>query len=261
MNIAYLELRLSGGPSNSDPNASLGSYMSSTALRSKTGTISGTPNIGGLTLFDAPGSANGAGTLTYTAATTSLQWTPNSGTIGSAINVGANGKYAIPGSAGYLFVEVTDYTQLPNSGVTTDTVTVAQISNNLFDDVTKIESYSGDIEYRCVYALNTHPTDPFIGVKVYVSGQPEGADDVDIGIGSITGDGLTTGVASLVANENTAPSPVVTFSRPSSIGAALDLGILNAGNARAIWQKRTVPAQTYTSTPVDIATLTFNAGY
>lgn len=257
MNIAYLELRLSGGASNSDPDASLGGIMSSTIIRSKTGT--GVSNITGVTVDDAPGSADGAGTLAFTASTKSLTWTPYNGTIGAAIALTADGKYAIPGSAGYLFVTV-DYSELP-VGNQSDTVTVAQIANNLFDDISKLESYNGDTEYRCFYAVNTHPTDPFIGVKVYVSGQPEGADDIDIGLDAAgTGDGFTTGVATTVVNENTAPGSV-TFSRPSAIGSALNLGILNAGQSRAMWQRRVVPAQTYTSTPIDIASLTFNAGY
>ncbi len=257
MNMAYLELRLSGGAANTDPDASLGGIMSSTVLVSKTGT--GISNVTGVTVDDAAGSADGAGTLAYTASTTALTWTPYGGTVGAAIDVSAGGKFAIPGSAGYLFVTV-DENALPVANAS-DTITVAQPANNLFDDISKLESYNGDTEYRCVYVLNTHPTDPFIGVKVYIATQPPGADELDIGLGAAAiGDGFTTGVEATVANENTAPAGV-TFSRPATLGAALSIGVLNAGQCKPLWWKRTVPAGTYTSTPSDVAELVLNAGY
>ena len=51
------------------------------------------------------------------------------------------------------------------------------------------------------------------------------------------------------------------FSAPSAIGSALNIGQLDAGEARAVWIKRVVPAQTLTSTPNDISQLVINCGY
>lgn len=256
-NLAYLELRLSGGSSNADPNASLGGVRSSHRILSKSAT--GINNITGVTLDDAPGSADGAGTLAFTAAGKTLTWTPNGGSAGSPVALTGDGRYAIPGSAGYLFVTVVD-AELPGTNQS-DTITVTQLANQLFDDISKTESYAGDIEYRCFYLFNAHPTDPFVGAKIYISQQTTGADDIAIGKDPVgVGDGSTSGVATTIANEGTAPSGV-TFSAPANIGSAISIGQLNAGQSHAVWEKRNVPAATVTSTSNNLSALTINAGY
>lgn len=258
INLAYLEQRLSGGASNSDPAASLGGVMSSTRILSKSAT--GISNITGVVIDDAPGSADGAGTLAYTAATHSFVWTPNGGTAGASTAITESGRLAVPGSAGYLFLDVT-YASLP-VGNASDTITVAQLANELFDNIAKTESYEGATDYRCSYVYNAHATEPFIGAKIYISSQPSGADDLWLGLDLAgTGDGATTGVADTIATESTAPDPAVTFSQPSAIGSALTIGQLNAGQARAVWSKRVTPAQTLTSAPTDLTSLVINVGY
>ncbi len=256
-NLAYLELRLSGGASNADPNAALGGVRSSYKVLSKSGT--GISNITGVTVDDAPGSADGAGTLAFTASGKTLTWTPNGGTAGSPISLTGDGRYAIPGSAGYLFVTVVD-ASLPVTDQN-DTITVTQLANQLFDDISKTESYAGDTEYRCFYLYNAHSTDPFVGAKIYISTQTTGADDIAIGKDPAgVGDGSTSGVATTIANEGTAPTGV-TFSAPANIGSAISIGQLNAGQSAAVWEKRTVPAATVTSTSNDLSALTINVGY
>lgn len=257
-NLAYLELRMSGGGSNSDPAASLGGVKSSTRIKSKTAT--GISNITGVVVDDAPGSANGAGTLAFTASGQTLTWTPNGGTAGDPVAVGADGRYAIPGSTGYLFVTVTA-TSLPGTNQN-DTITVAQKVNELFDDISKPESFNGDTEYRCFYLHNAHSTDPFVGVLVWIGTQTNGADEIKIGLDLAgVGDGSSTGVADTVADESTAPDPTVTFSLAATEGAALSVGQLNAGESCAIWMERAVPASTLTSTASDFSALTIKAGY
>lgn len=257
-NLAYLELRLSGGASNSDPDASLGGIKSSERIYSKTCT--GISNITGVVIDDGPGSADGAGTLEFTASGQTLTWTPNGGTAGTATAVGTNGRYAIPGSAGYLFVTVTA-ASLPGTNQS-DTITVAQLANELFDDISKPESYNGDTEYRCFYIHNAHDTDPFVGIKVYIGSNTSGADDLSIGLDLAgTGDGSSTGVSDTIGDEGTAPDPAVTFSQPAAIGSALSIGQLDAGESAAVWIKRTIPAATVTSTASDLSSLTINAGY
>lgn len=258
INLAYLELRLSGGAANTDPDASLGGIMSSERIYSKSAT--GISNITGVVIDDAPGSANGAGTLAYTASTKSFVWTPNGGTAGASTAVTEDCRIAVPGSTGWLFLTV-DFSELP-AGNQSDTITVSALSNELFDDIAKAESYDGDTEYRCFYVCNGHDADPFIGAKIYIGSDASGADALSIGLDLAgTGNGSTTGVADTIADENTAPDPVVTFSAPSAIGSALNIRQLDAGEARAVWIKRVVPAQTLTSTPNDISQLVINCGY
>lgn len=257
-NLAYLELRLSGGGANTDPAASLGGVKSSHRIYSKSCT--GISNITGVTVDDGPGSADGAGTLAYTNSGKTLTWTPNGGSAGTATALTADGRYAIPGSAGYLFVTV-DYSELPGSDQS-DTITVTQLANELFDDISKSESYNGDTEYRCFYVHNAHSADPFVGVKIYIGSNTTGADDLHIALDLAgTGDGSATGVADDVADESTAPSPSLTFSQPTSIGSALSIGELTTGNSAAVWVKRVVPAATLVSTANDLSSLTINAGY
>lgn len=251
INIAYLELRLSGGASNTAPTSSLGGAMSSEVIRSKSAQGSG---MAGLVYDDAPGSPDGAGTLAWDATAKTLTWTPNGASAGAPTVISADGRYAIPGSSGYLFVTAT-FASLPGTNAT-DTIAVAQLPNRLFDDITRVESYLGDSEYRCFYVHNAHPTDGFIGVKAYVGSQPNGADKIDIGLDP---SGLN-GTPTAIVNEGTTPSGV-SFSRPSVIGSALSLGQIAAGQSYPMWEKRTVPAQTYTPTLIDLSSIIFNVGY
>jgi len=259
---AYIEYRLSGGASNSDPAASWGGIMSSTRIAGKTAT--GISNITGVSIEDAPGSTNGAGTLAFTASGQTLAWTPSGGTIGPSVAVdGGDGRYTLWGvnadlTAGYLFITVT-VSSLPGTDQS-DAITVANATNRTYPDVTKKQSFDGLVDYMAMYVHNAHPTDPFIGAKFYIGLNTSGPDDISIGLDPAgVGDGSMTGVATTIASAITAPAGV-TFSQPANIGAALGGDHLNAGEARALWQKRVVPAGTTTSAPSDISTLVTNGG-
>jgi len=200
INIAYLEVRLSGGSGNTDPDLSLGGDMSSERVLSQS--ASGITNITGVTIAYASGNAVGAGTLAFNATGDTLTWTPNGGSAGAAVPVGADGKYTILGSAGFLLVTVVA-ASLP-VGNQSDAITIANIANETFDDVTKAESFAGDVEYRCLYLTNTHDTDPFLDVVAFVPFQPTpgavaiGADPNGVG------DGVTRSVTSITRSSTTA---------------------------------------------------------
>lgn len=111
-------------------------------------------------------------------------------------------------------------------------------SSTIFDDVTSGEATSGDIEYRCVYILNSHVTLSYQAAKVWIQTQTPSADtDVAIGLAAA---GLNA-AETAVANENTAPAGV-TFSAPSSFAGGLSLGTIPAGQYYGIWIRRTVNA-------------------
>lgn len=253
LSLAYLEIRLSGGAANADPNASLGGVMSSTRVLSQSAT--GISNITGVTIEDAAGNAEGAGTLAFTASGQTLTWTPNGGTVGAAVAVGADGKYTIKGSAGYVLINVTA-ASLPGTDQT-DTITIANLANKTFDDIDKLESFYGDTEYRCLYVTNTHSSETFIGNLLWIGGQPNGADSLEIALDAAgVGDGFTTGVAATIATEGDAPAGA-TFTAPVGTGDALSLGDLGPGKAYAFWQKRVCPVKVTTQTPVDLSSLRF----
>lgn len=258
INLAYLELRLSGGASNTLPGNSLGGVMSSQRVYSKS--VSGISNVLGVTLDDAPGCPDGTGTLTWDATAETLTWTPFGGTAGEAVSVTEDGRYAIPGSVGFLMVTV-DYSGLPAQNES-DSIVVTQLANQLFDDITKDEALAGESEYRCVYIHNAHPTDKFINAALYIGAQPVGNDVLAIALDLAgVGNGSSTGVADTIADEGTAPSPPLTFAAPATAEAGLSVSELVAGAAVAFWQRRTVPANTLTPVAADLSQIVIKAWY
>lgn len=109
---------------------------------------------------------------------------------------------------------------------------------NLFDLVGSAETTSGDTEYRCFYVHNAHATLSLDNAVVFIqSNTPSGDTSVEIAVGSAA----VNGTEQTVANESTAPTGV-TFSSAASLGAALALGNIPAGQHRAVWVKRIVNA-------------------
>lgn len=131
------------------------------------------------------------------------------------------------------------------------------VIENLFDNVTASEATTGTVEYRCLYILNTNTTDTLEDVNIWIQAQTPSADtSIEIGLDPAgIGDGSTTGVATTIVDETTAPAGV-TFSAPSDIASALTVGNLDASDAQAIWIKRTV-AVGAASSPLDNFVLRF----
>jgi len=135
-------------------------------------------------------------------------------------------------------------------GAISNTAITSGSLNNLFDDVSGAEASAGRTEYRCLYVKNASPTSNLVAnITAWVEGATATSNTVasgaviDIGFNPTVGvgDGTTTGVASTVANETTAPTGV-TFSSATQ-GAPLSLPApINAGQVLAIWIRRTVPA-------------------
>lgn len=110
--------------------------------------------------------------------------------------------------------------------------------NGLFDPVSAAEAVAGLVEYRCVYLHNANASDLMENATVHVSANtPLAGTTIDIGVGTAA----INGTEQTIADEETAPSGV-TFSAPSSQGAALALGSIPAGQHKAIWIRRTVTA-------------------
>lgn len=125
-------------------------------------------------------------------------------------------------------------------------------ASTLFDNVDSTESAAGDIEYRCIYIhCAVAATED---VKAWLAANtPSANTTIDIGVGT----SVIDGTEQTVANENTAPTGV-TFSAPTTSAAGLSLGILGAGQSRAIWMRRTVNVGA-TAVTGDSATLRITA--
>ena len=110
--------------------------------------------------------------------------------------------------------------------------------NNLFDNVSGAEHVVGDTEYRCFFVKNDSAEVAY-NVKIYIETNTPAVDDTaEIGL-DLAGVGDS---ADTVADEDTAPSPAVTFSTANSYANALDIGTLGAGQSHAVWVKRIVSA-------------------
>lgn len=133
---SHCKLRLSGGADNAEPEASLGGAMSGQRIGCKS--VTGLSTNTGVTLDDAPGCANGPGTLLFSSATQSFVWIPPRGLAGVPTPVTGNGRLAVPGSSGWLFLTV-DMAALPDTDQS-DTVTVSPIQNALFADISPLAS-------------------------------------------------------------------------------------------------------------------------
>jgi len=202
------------------------------------------------------GNAVGAGTLTFTLTGQTLKWTPYLGTIGTAVAVGADGRYFIQGAgtgAGGLCITVVA-SSLP-SGNVSDTITIANRTNKLFVDVTKAESLTGVTKYHCFAVKNAHASDPMTAILAWVAANTPGADNITIALDTLAAGAGGTGPTA-VTNENTAPA-VLTFVNPTSSTASdvLAIGTLTYGQCRFIWLKQLVPPNTLEATPVNTFSL------
>jgi hypothetical protein len=206
INLAHLEYRLSGGTGNASPGASLGGQRSAERIYAQS--ASALSNVTGVTVDYAAGNSLGVGTLAYVSSTTSLQWTPNGGSVGSAVDVSEGGRFAIfgGGNNGFLLVDVVQ-SALP-VGDESDPVTIANIANELFDDVSKAESYAGDAEYRCIYLMNNHDADPLLDLIAYIAQQPT-AGTIAIGFDPVgPGTGLTYSVVGVTRSGSVATAEI-----------------------------------------------------
>lgn len=143
----------SNGGAQTDPNASLGNYRSSTLCTYHDVNI--TNPIANVTIDHVSGgNPEGSGTVTA-ASTGTLTWTPPGGTVGPAVAI-ADGETKIleGGGAPGQFVRVTRTSAVDLTGAATLALTYKFNDVVGFDDVSAAEAGSGDIEYRALMVKN-----------------------------------------------------------------------------------------------------------
>jgi len=125
--------------------------------------------------------------------------------------------------------------------------------NNVWDDVTGDESYSGDTEYRAIALRNTHATNDFLNVYVYTTGFQAGSPADTISF-ALEKPGGTPASIQLIDDEEdstnklnpnkftVATGATVSWTTEGSPSNSLFFGTLNAGDWLGIWLRRVVPA-------------------
>lgn len=128
-------------------------------------------------------------------------------------------------------------------GVMSSSGPATGVNENLFDNVSSGEATTGDTEYRCIYVYNANAADTINGCVVWLADNTPSPDSsVQIGLDPAgNGNGSTTGVATTIANEGTAPAGV-TFTDAPNVGSGLTIGTLAPLTGRAVWFKRVIAA-------------------
>jgi hypothetical protein len=232
----------SGGSANIDPTLDLGGLISSAAgKRVISQQFSALYNITGITINDAYGNAEGAGTLSFVwngGTGRTLSWKPYGGSSFYGEVVDTDGTYTIGSSAGYMDITVVEGS-LPG-GDQIDTININNNQENVFEDVLPNESLIGKTYYRCLYLLNTNGADLANTATLWIDNQTAAGDDIAIGLDTVGG---LNGVAATIGDQSTPPSGV-SFSQPSSSGAGLVMGNIPTGQHYPFWIRRTVPEET-----------------
>lgn len=245
MSARTLDIYLSGGASNSNPQTSLGGLKSSVLLYGQTVTYNSTP-LSGVALLDAAGVSNG--TLHFTKTGNLLGFQKAGGAVPAAaqwVTVSTTGKYTLecPETGQFVTVSVT-FASLPSTDAIAD-ITATSINQNLFDDVTLAEASAGAVEYRHFYITNN--TANSVVAKLYIQQQFTGLDYLELGIKN-----LVSGFIDELLPDTATPPADVTFYPASSLADALVLSFY-ANDSVGVYLKRTVTALSDHSNPADTA--------
>ena len=245
MGAKNIDVFLSGGTSNADPDLSLGGIISATKLFGQL-PVYDTTAIAGVTLLDAVNLLSVE--LTFVLATKLLSIKEIGEPLAAiTVDVSVDGEYILttPDGLTELSISVVN-ASLPVADATV-TVTATDIMHNLFDAVSSANSQVGDINYRHIYLKNK--TASALSLKVIINTQLNGLDYIEIGFESTS----SGSVDSLLADESSAPTGV-TFNAPSVANDGIMLSLAAFGYV-GVFIKRTVLALTDVNTPVDTALL------
>lgn len=163
----YLSGAASDGAAQTDPNAALGGFRSSTLCVYFDVVV--TNPISNVTINHVSGAnAEGSGTITALS-TSTLAWTPPGGAQGPAVSI-ANGETKILEGSGQpgQFVRVTRTSATDLTGAATLALTYKYNDVTGFDDVSSAEAGAGDVEYRAMFIYNESASE-VKNVKVYLN--------------------------------------------------------------------------------------------
>lgn len=113
--------------------------------------------------------------------------------------------------------------------------------NGIFDDISVAEAAALTVDYRCLFLLNNHATDPAINFSLYSMQDVAGGATIQMALDNIapSAKGSAGAQAAQIANETTAPTGVGAFTAVTADPSGLFIASLPAGQVKAIWFKRT----------------------
>lgn len=109
--------------------------------------------------------------------------------------------------------------------------------HNLFDEVSGTESLNGSVEHRCIYVKNSHASDTYQALKVFIETNTA-SDESTIEIA--LGDSVVDGEEGTIDDEAAIPSISDNFAAPSDSDSGKLIGNLDPGEHKAIWIRRTI---------------------
>ncbi len=234
----------SGEVLNTDPNLSLGGRIGDVTLdlQGQAPFYTGSP-IPGVGLVRCGGGATGdftaqggsTGQLRFTLSGTTLEvrW-PNGTGFGAAIDISVDGNYHLVDAGTDRWIEVTVVAASLPAGDQTTNWEALQLLNELFRNFTKDELVPSTSLYRLLYVVNVNATDDFLKVQVTLDKLSLTiAVEEKIGLDPVTlGDGISTGVAQVIATEFVTPSGV-SFTVP--LVGDIDIIPLMPSEAIPVW--------------------------
>jgi len=150
----YLTGAGSDGGAQTDPDAALGDYRSSTLVVPLSVSIASA--IANITV-DAIAGANGTGAGSLIAASgDTLTWTPPGGSVGTAVTILNGETKIIEGADKSKFIRVSRTSATGLTGTATLTLTNQYNGVIGMDNVSSAEATAGDDEYRCFCVKNEH---------------------------------------------------------------------------------------------------------
>jgi hypothetical protein len=114
----------------------------------------------------------------------------------------------------------------------------------LFDDVTGSENAINEVEYRCFFFHTSDTALSLTNARVYLAGETAGGAGIAIALDTIgvLAYNTASAMADTVVDENTAPSPALTFTSPTTYAGGLvpgGTGTVGPNQAFAVWVRRT----------------------
>lgn len=113
--------------------------------------------------------------------------------------------------------------------------------NNLFPDITGDENALQNVDYKCIFVHNDHPTLTLMRTVVWLVGEVSGGADTSIALDLIGAVpiGQAAPQAATIADKDTAPVGTTAYAEPTTKATGLDIGDIPAGSCIAIWVRRT----------------------